>query len=71
MNKVYEITFCRKKGFHKNKTFKMKFNSLSKLADYIVNKDSTLTCTRLIEELNWQERKILMAKIAALYTKNN
>ena len=71
MNKVYEITFCRKKGFHKNKTFKMRFNSLSELADYIVNKDSTLTCTRLIEELNWQERKILMAKIVALYTKNN
>lgn len=71
MNKVYEITFCRKKGFRKNKTFKMRFNSLSELADYIVNKDSTLNCTRLIEELNWQERKILMAKIAALYAKNN
>lgn len=71
MNKVYEITFCRKKGFHKNKTFKMRFNSLSELADYIVNKDSTLNCTRLIEELNWQERKILMAKIASLYAKNN
>lgn len=71
MNKVYEITFCRKKGFHKNKTFKMKFNSLSEIADYIVNKDSTLTCARLFEELDWQERKILMAKIATLYTKNN
>ena len=70
MNKVYEITFCRKKGFHKNKTFKMKFNSLSELAAYLVKKDLTLTCTRLFEELDWQERKILIAKIAALYTKN-
>ena len=70
MNKVYEITFCRKTGITKGKIFKVKFNSLSELAKYIVDKDSTLTCTRLFEELDWQERKILISKIAALYTKN-
>lgn len=71
MNKVYEITFCRKTGITKGKIFKVKFNSLSELAKYIVDKDSVLLACRLQEELTWQERSILFPKIASLYQQNN
>ena len=71
MNKVYEITFCRKTGITKGKIFKVKFESLSDLAAYMVKKDSVLMACRLQEELTWQERSILFPKIASLYQKNN
>lgn len=71
MNKVYEITFCRKTGITKGKIFKVKFNSLSELAKYIVDKDSVLYACRLQEELAWKERTILFSKIVSLYQQNN
>ena len=71
MNKVYEITFCRKTGITKGKIFKVKFNSLSELAKYIVDKDSVLYACRLQEELAWKERDILFSKIVSLYQQNN
>lgn len=71
MNKVYEITFCRKTGITKGKIFKVKFESLSDLAAYIVKKDSVLLACRLQEELTWQERNILFSKIVSLYQQNN
>lgn len=70
MGKNYEITFCRKTGITKGKIFKVKFESLSDLAAYMVKKDSVLLACRLQEELTWQERSILFPKIASLYQKN-
>lgn len=71
MSKNYEITFCRKTGITKGKIFKVKFESLSDLAAYIVKKDSVLLACRLQEELTWQERSILFPKIASLYQQND